>query len=93
VHVLGLYRHDSIHLDVKPVVVLCIVLLSGEDVVLLDVGFFRVVPGSFNQMSVMVLISLPFSWLAQRRPWQLLVPSLKVFGETALARDVTRRLV
>jgi hypothetical protein len=70
VHVLGLYRHDHVHLDAKPVIVLRVIFLSGEDVVLLDVGLFRVVSGYLSRLSVTVLISLPFSRQAWRRPRQ-----------------------
>jgi hypothetical protein len=92
VHLLVLSRHDRVHLDAKPVVVLCIIFLSGEDVVLLDIGFFSVVSSCFSRLPITVLISLPFSRLARRWPRQLVVSLLQVSGETALARGVTRRL-
>jgi hypothetical protein len=60
-HVLGLCRHDRVHLDAKPVIVLRVIFLRGEDVVLLDVGLFRVVSGCLSRLSVTVLVSLPFS--------------------------------
>jgi hypothetical protein len=61
VHVLGLYRHDHVHLDAKPVIILHVIFLSGEDVILLDVGLFRIVSGCLSRLSVMILISLSFS--------------------------------
>jgi hypothetical protein len=92
VHVLGLFRHDRVHLDVEPVIVFHVLLLSGEDIVLLDVGIFRVIMASLSRLSLTVLIPLPFSRLARWRPRQLVVSLLQVSGETALARGVTRWL-
>jgi hypothetical protein len=92
VHVLGLSRHDRVHLNAKPVVILRIIFLSGEDMVLLNIGFFSVVSSCFSRLPVTVLISLPFSRLVWQWPRQLVVSSLQVSGETALARGATRRL-
>jgi hypothetical protein len=58
------------------VVILHIFLLTGEDVVLLDVGFFRVIANSLSRLALAVLIPLPFSRLAWRRPRQLVISSL-----------------
>jgi hypothetical protein len=60
--------------------------------VLLDVGLFRVVSGYLSRLPVSVLVSLPFSRQTQRWTRQLVVPSLQVSGETALARGVSCRL-
>jgi hypothetical protein len=65
VHVLGLCRHDRVHLDAKPVIVL------------LDVGLFRVVSGCLSRLPITVLISLPFRRQAWRRPRQLWFPRSK----------------
>jgi hypothetical protein len=92
VHVLGLCQHDRIHLDAKPVIILCVIFLSGEDMVLLDVGFFRVVSGCLSQLPITILISLSFSRQARRWPRQLVVPSLQVSGEAALACGVSHWL-
>jgi hypothetical protein len=92
VHVLELCRHDRVHFSVKLVVVLHVFPLSDEDLVLLDVGFLRVVASSLSRLTLVVLIPLPFSRLAQRWPRQLVISSLQVSRETALARSVACRL-
>jgi hypothetical protein len=60
----------------KPVVILHVFLLSGEDVVLLDLGFFRVIASSLSRLALAILIPLPFSRLAWRQPRQLVTSSL-----------------
>jgi hypothetical protein len=67
VHVLGFCRHDHIHFSVKPVVVLHVFPLSDKDIVLLDVGFLRVIASSLSRLALAVLIPLTFKWL----PWWL----------------------
>jgi hypothetical protein len=67
VHELQFCWHDCVHLDAKPELVLCIFLLSSEDMVLLNVGLFRIVSSSLGWLPV--LIPLPFSRQARRRTW------------------------
>jgi hypothetical protein len=67
VHVLWLRWYDCIHLDAKPEFVLCIFLLSGEDLVLLNIGLLEVISSCLSLLPV--LVPLRFSRQARRRTW------------------------
>jgi hypothetical protein len=72
VHVLGLWRHNLVHLSFVPEVVTLVLLLSDEDVVLLDISLFGIAiiafAHSWSWLALAVLVPLAFSWLPWRRP-------------------------
>jgi hypothetical protein len=67
VHVLWLRWHDCVHLDAEPGLLLWIFLLSGEDMVLLNVGLLGVVSSCLGRLPVLIL--LRFSRQAWRWAW------------------------
>jgi hypothetical protein len=67
VHVLGLRWHDGVHLSLVLEVVPLVLLLSDEDMVLLNVGLLWItilaLANSRNWLALMVLVPLAFSRL------------------------------
>jgi hypothetical protein len=58
--------------------------------ILFHISLLRVVPSRLGRLPI--LVPLRFSWQTRRRAGQLMAALLQVFGETALASSVHRRL-
>jgi hypothetical protein len=90
VHILGLRWHDGVHLSFILEVVPLVLLLSDEDMVLLDVGWIVVLAlvRHWSQLVLAVPVLLTFSRLFWRWPRQLVGALLKLPDEAALTRGV-----
>jgi hypothetical protein len=70
VHVLGFWWCNGIHLSLVPEVIPLVLLLSDEDMVLLDIGWIAIIAlvSHKSQLMLVVLVPLAFSQLLWRRP-------------------------
>jgi hypothetical protein len=93
VRVLGLRWRDGVHHRFIPEVVSLILLLSDEDVVLLDVGWIVIfaLVCRWSRLVLAVLVSLAFTHLLWRRPKQLAGALFKILDEIALTHGVGRQ--
>jgi hypothetical protein len=71
VHALRFCWCDCIYFSLKPAVI-SLILVLHKDMILLDVGFLRVLASSMIRLALMILISLTFSRLHWQWPRQLL---------------------